>query len=142
MGFGPRDGDYVADAAQTCRIVLVDDMPDIRFLLRVALEGIEEFEVVGEAGDGAQAVEVVAEHQPDVVILDIAMPVMDGLAAIPEIKRTAPDTKIVILTGFESESTYREAMERGAHSYLQKTVALSDITQTVWDVCRTPQPQA
>jgi signal transduction histidine kinase len=118
----------------TLRIALVDDTPDLRLLLRVALESQPEFEVVGEAGDGAAGVELVRREQPDLVLLDLAMPIMDGLEAVPLICEASPHTRIVVLSGFETASMARAALDAGAHSYLQKGATpdeiISVITQT------------
>jgi DNA-binding NarL/FixJ family response regulator len=115
--------------------VIADDMDDLRFLYKMSLEGRPEFEIVGEASNGQQAIEVCAEQKPDVLLLDLAMPVLDGLQALPGIREASPDTKIVILTGFDSDPLRNEALLRGAHAYLEKSVALSDISAAVWDAC-------
>src|SRR5688572_2900600 len=96
------------------RVVLADDTEEIRHLLRLALSTDDRFQVVGEASDGAQAVEVVSDLRPDAVVIDLAMPVMDGLQAIPEIKRQAAETKIVVFSAFEAAQMSGEAMSRGA----------------------------
>ncbi len=75
-------------------------------------------------------------EKPDAVILDLAMPVMDGLQAIPLIKKASPDTKIVVLSGFDAERMAERALSLGAETYLQKGVALGDIGQTLWNLCR------
>jgi YesN/AraC family two-component response regulator len=93
-------------------------------------------EVVGEATNGSEAVELAAAEQPDAVILDLAMPVMDGLQAIPLIKEASPDTKIVVLSGFDADRMAVRALKLGADTYLQKGVALGDISQTLWNLCR------
>jgi DNA-binding NarL/FixJ family response regulator len=122
-----------------CRVVIADDMDDLRFLYRMSLEGRPEFEIVGEASNGQEAIDVVSEHKPDVVLLDLAMPVLDGLQALPKLREASPDTKIVILTGFDSDPLRDQALMRGAHAYLEKSVALSDISAAVWDACHAPE---
>ena len=102
------------------RIVLADDMPELRRLVRAALRAYGDFEVVGEATDGVEAVDLAATHRPDMVLLDIAMPNMDGLEAIPLIRQAVPDCKIVILSGFDSEEMGATARASGADSYLLK----------------------
>jgi PAS domain S-box-containing protein len=111
------------------RVVLADDAEDIRLLLRLSLTTSQGFEVVAEAGDGQQAVDLTAEHRPDVVLLDLSMPVMDGLQAIPEIRRVSPGTRIVILSGFDERRMKPVAMELGADAYLEKGEALSGLVQ-------------
>lgn len=117
------------------RILIADDSPDIRLLLRMYLSG-SKLEVVGEAADGKQAVELVTLEKPDAVILDLSMPVMDGLEAIPLIKEASPQTKIVVLSGFEADRMAEAALELGAERYLQKGVGLGEISQLLWDLCR------
>lgn len=101
-------------------VVLADDTEEIRHLLRLALSTDERFAVVGEASDGAQAVEVAAETRPDAIVIDLAMPVMDGLQAIPEIKRRTKKTKIVVFSAFEAAQMSGEAIARGADAYVEK----------------------
>ena len=117
------------------RVLIADDAPDIRLLLRMYLTD-SRLEVVGEATNGSEAVELAASEQPDAVILDLAMPVMDGLQAIPLIKEASPDTKIVVLSGFDADRMAERALKLGADTYLQKGVALGDISQTLWNLCR------
>lgn len=120
------------------RVLIADDAAEIRLLLRMYLTG-NKLEVVGEATNGKEAVDIAATQQPDAVILDLAMPVMDGLEAIPLIKQASPESKIVVLSGFDADRAARTALDLGAERYLQKGVALGDISQLLWDLCR---PQA
>ena len=122
-----------ADAA--LRILIADDAPDIRLLLKMYLTDTR-LEVVGEATNGAEAVELAGSEKPDAVILDLAMPVMDGLEAIPLIKKASPNTKIVVLSGFDADKMAERALGLGAETYLQKGVALGDIGQMLWNLCR------
>jgi YesN/AraC family two-component response regulator len=117
------------------RVLIADDAPDIRLLLKMYLSD-SRLEVVGEATNGAEAVELTRAQLPDAVILDLAMPVMDGLEAIPLIKAASPNTKIVVLSGFEADRMAERAIDLGADSYLQKGVALGDISQMLWNLCR------
>jgi YesN/AraC family two-component response regulator len=120
---------------EVLRVLIADDAPDIRLLLKMYLSD-SRLEVVGEATNGAEAVELVGTEKPDAVILDLAMPVMDGLEAIPLIKERSPATKIVVLSGFEAERMAERALSLGADTYLQKGVALGDIGQMLWNLCR------
>ena len=103
------------------RVLIADDTPDIRLLLRSSLRLNDAFEVVAEASDGVESIREAARHQPDIVILDLAMPLMDGLEAIPAIRRRSPGSKIVVLSVFPSERMAGPALEAGADAYLEKT---------------------
>jgi signal transduction histidine kinase len=108
-----------ASAATTARVLLVDDTPSLRMLTRLALHDTG-FEVVGEAGDGLAGVNLVKQLQPDLVLLDLAMPVMDGLEALPLMRAAAPGVRIVIVSGFDRRAMESQVMEAGADGYLQK----------------------
>jgi DNA-binding NarL/FixJ family response regulator len=103
------------------RILLADDEPFTRAGIRAVLAADPEFEVVAEAADGHAAVELVAAHRPDVVLLDIVMPVLDGLAAAAEITRTAPGTGVLMLTTFSADEHIAAALSGGARGFLLKT---------------------
>lgn len=115
--------DPLAPTEAAIRVLVVDDTPDIRFLLRMALGTEDDMVVVGEAGDGLAAVDEAARTRPDVVLLDLAMPVMDGLEALPLVKQACPDAHVVILSGFEATAMAGSAQAAGAAAYLQKGVA-------------------
>jgi signal transduction histidine kinase len=102
------------------RVLLADDTADIRTLLRIVLSRHEEFEVVAEAADGSEAVAAAGTCSPDLVLLDLAMPVMDGLEAIPGLRAAAPDCKIVVLSGFNAGQMAKEALHVGADAYVEK----------------------
>jgi signal transduction histidine kinase len=103
------------------RVLIADDTPDIRLLLRSSLGLNDAFEVVAEASDGVESIREAARHRPDVVILDLAMPLMDGLEAIPAIRRRSPASRIVVLSVFPSERMATPVLEAGADAYLEKT---------------------
>ncbi len=121
----------------TIRVVIADDVPDLRALLRTQLELEDGFDVVGEAADGRAAIDVVEETRPDCILLDLAMPVMDGLQAIPEIRRLGPGIVIVVLSGFEAATVAEAALGAGADVYLEKGASLATIAETLRDVCST-----
>ncbi|HYF74163.1 MAG TPA: response regulator [Nocardioides sp.] len=110
------------------RVVVIDDTPDIRALLRIALERAA-YVVVGEAGDGRAGIEVVREQQPDLVLLDLSMPVLDGLEALPTIRDLLPTGTIVVLSGFGPTTMADRAVARGADGYLQKGAPLRTIIE-------------
>src|SRR4051812_43836917 len=97
------------DGEGRVRVVLVDDSANIRVLVRTHLELDGRFAVVGEAADGRAAVQLARDLRPDAVVLDLAMPVMDGLHALPLIRDAAPPTKIVVLSGFDEGHMVDEA---------------------------------
>src|SRR3954451_10859560 len=111
--------------------VVVDDTPDIRMLLTMTLEMDGDITVVGEAGDGRAGVDLAVELQPDVVLIDLAMPVMDGLEALPLIRAACPRTRVVVLSGFEADAMAQRALDAGADGYLQKGLPVSDILDYV-----------
>ena len=102
------------------RVLLADDEAMIRAGVRAIVQSDPEIEVVAEAADGREAVELVLSHRPDVALLDIRMPRMDGLAATAEIRKVSPETKIVILTTFGEDSYVSQALGDGASGFLLK----------------------
>ncbi len=120
--------------SKVCRVVLADDVEELRFLLAMSLERAGGFEVVGQARNGLEAIEQARLHHPDVMVLDLSMPVMDGLEAIPAIREASPQTKIVMLTGFDAPMLADRARALGANAYLEKSLALIDISSTLLKV--------
>src|SRR3954447_20175373 len=103
------------------RVVAIDDSEDLLYLVRGVLERSGQFEVVAEAGDGEQGVAAVRAHQPDLVLLDILMPVMDGLQALPLIRAECPDAVVVMLSALgDASGIPQKALARGAHGYIHK----------------------
>ncbi|MDQ1438402.1 MAG: hypothetical protein QOK43_2031 [Acidimicrobiaceae bacterium] len=123
------------------RVVIADDTEDVRSLLQYTFDLDGRFEVVAQAANGAEAVAAAASHQPDAVVLDLAMPVLDGLAAIPRIKRVSPATRIVVLSGFGARHMVEQAKAVGADSYVEKTT-FQKLTSVLLDVCRQEDPRA
>ena len=110
----------------TGRVLVVDDTSSIRFLLREVLP-IHGFEVIAEAGSAAEGIELAGSEQPDVVILDMEMPITSGVEAIAPIKERAPEAKIIMYSSHEAPHIRREALDRGAHAYMDKLSPISDI---------------
>lgn len=102
------------------RTILADDVPELRRLIRHVLEWSDRFEVIGEADDGRAAIELVRTLTPDLVLLDISMPVMDGMEALPRILEASPTTKVIMLSGFEAGRVAQSAISLGAAGYIEK----------------------
>jgi DNA-binding NarL/FixJ family response regulator len=113
------------------RILLVDDHTAIRQALRMMLESEADMAVVGEAGDGAEGVAVATKLEPDVTIVDLAMPGMGGLAAIPALRKAAPRTAILVFTMHESAAYVHEAMRTGARGYLLKSAHKEELLSAI-----------
>jgi CheY-like chemotaxis protein len=114
------------------RVMVVDDSPDIRMMLRLMLGRDERFHLVGEAADGVEAVEMAGELRPDLVILDRQMPRLGGIEAIPLIRQAAPGTDIVLYTAAGDEDSHRAATAAGALGLLEKqTMALGLVNDLV-----------
>lgn len=105
--------------AAPIRAVIVDDTDDIRDLLRIVLRRAG-YDVVAEAADGRAGIEIVREHRPDLVLLDLAMPVLDGLEALPTLRDLVPDATILVLSGFGAEQMAERALAAGADGYVEK----------------------
>ena len=112
-------------------VLVVDDHPVVRSGLSGVLSTLEGLEVVGVAADGAEAVRETVLHRPDVVLMDLQMPGMDGLAAIREIARVAPTTRVCVLTMFNDDDSLFAAMRAGAHGYLLKGAEQDEIARAV-----------
>jgi CheY-like chemotaxis protein len=106
----------------------------MRALVRFALEEAPDMEVVGEAANGAEALRGVAELRPDVVLLDLSMPDLDGLEVIPQVVRSAPETGIVVFSGFEAARMRGPAIALGAHRYVEKGRPLDELRQAIREV--------
>ena len=116
----------------TARIVLADDQPLVRAGFRMILEAEDDIDVAGEAGDGEEAVAVTRQLQPDVVLMDIQMPKVDGLEATRRIAQDAStDSRILILTTFERDDYVFEALRAGASGFMLKNAAPEDLVRAV-----------
>jgi DNA-binding NarL/FixJ family response regulator len=113
------------------RVLVVDDAANLRELLTVLLEVEDDFEVVAAVGDGAQALAKADELEPDIVLLDIAMPVMDGFAALPELRRRLPDASIVIFSAYEQRDKAERAVTEGADIYIEKGTSVVNLVTRI-----------
>jgi DNA-binding NarL/FixJ family response regulator len=109
------------------RILVVDDHPIVRHGLRTLLGGRPEWEIVDEAEDGIEAVEKADRLKPDVVVLDVSMPRMDGLEACRRIRKSVPKSEVLIVTQHDSPQMMREALSAGARGYIVKCDAARDL---------------
>ena len=113
------------------RVLLVDDDALVRAGLRMILSSSEELEVVGEAADGADVVAAVQAHRPDVVLMDIRMPEMDGIAATSALRRLAAPPNVIVLTTFQADEHVISALRAGADGFLLKDTAPTEIINAV-----------
>ena len=119
------------------RVLVVDDADDLRMLLRARMETRTGLTVVGEAADGLAAVELASELQPDLVMLDLAMPRMDGLEALPLIRAAVPGVRVIVLSGFNQSTLAEKAIEAGADRYVVKGGSMRQLLELVDTVLAT-----
>jgi DNA-binding NarL/FixJ family response regulator len=113
------------------RVVVADDQATVREGLVLLLGGLPGIDVVGAAADGQQALDLVAEHQPDAILLDLHMPVLDGIGAIRRLTAEHPGVAIVVLTTYVDDSSVLDALRAGARSYLTKDADRTDIARAL-----------
>ena len=109
------------------RVVIADDVDALRKMLRRVLERDERFEIVGEASNGVVALELATRTQPDLVLLDLMMPVMGGVEAIPKIRASSPDSRILVISGLEDQ----KGDAWGADAALSKGASIEEILTTI-----------
>jgi len=113
------------------RVLIVDDHDMVRSGLEVFLETCDDLELIAEASSGEEAVHLCTELQPDVVLMDLVMPGMDGVAATRAILKSCPNTKIIALTSFKEKELVHEALQAGAISYLLKNVSIDELAKAI-----------
>ncbi|AZK95235.1 MULTISPECIES: response regulator [Streptomyces] len=118
-------------AGERIRVVIADDEPLIRAGIRMILTSDRQIDVVAEAANGREAVEAARSHGADVVLLDIQMPVMDGLTAMGELRRVVPGTRVIILTTFGERENVLRALESGGAGFLLKDTAPAELIAAV-----------
>jgi len=121
---------------QKARVLLVDDHAILREGIKALLEKQKNIEVVAEASNGREAVSKVVQFRPDVVVLDISMPLMDGLEATRQMKRESPDVKILVLTMHDDEEYFFQLLRAGASGYVTKRAVSRDLVSAIEAVYR------
>lgn len=127
------DDTLVGDAGRLVRVMIVDDHSVVRSGLGAFLMAFDDLELVGEASGGEEALGMCAEVKPDVVLMDLVMPVMDGAATTAAIREKHPDVEVIALTSFPEEDLVQAALEAGAISYLLKNVSAEELAQAIRD---------
>jgi len=117
--------------SERLRIVIADDQTVVREGLQMVLDVIPDLEVVAAVGDGEQALAAVAEHRPDAILLDLHMPVLDGVGATERLAREHPEVAIVVLTTYADDDTIIAALRAGARGYLTKNADRREISQAL-----------
>ncbi len=115
----------------TIKVIIVDDHAVVRSGLSKFLKVNKDFQLVGEASDGAEAVQMASLHQPDVMLMDLMMPEVDGIAATREIHQKYPKVKIIALTSFSEQNMVQGALQAGAIGYLQKNVTAAELASAI-----------
>ncbi len=113
------------------RVIIADDHAVFREGLHLLLAQEADIQVVGEAIDGKQALSITEELQPDILLLDVRMPEVNGLDALPKIRAMSPGTKVLVLSGYSEDDFIVEALQHGAKGYLSKTVTAADIVKAI-----------
>ncbi len=125
----------------TPTVVLVDDAAEVRELVRIWLEMSGEISVVGEGSNGAEAVERAHELHPSLMLLDVSMPVMDGLEALPQVLAASPGTRVVLYSGFEEQGLLEKALGLGASAFLKKSAPIEQLSETLLSLATADDPE-
>jgi len=113
------------------RVLLVDDHEMVRRGLAVMLQAFDNLQLVGEASNGIEAIQMCAEHHPDVVLMDLVMPTMDGVTATRTIRKNYPKVQIIALTSFNDKVMVQDALKAGAMGYLLKNAVIDDVAKAI-----------
>jgi PAS domain S-box-containing protein len=135
-GSTEQAGSDVTDGRSEPRptVVLVDDSDEVRGLVRARLELSGLFEIVGEGKDGAEAISLAYRHEPSAMLLDMSMPTMDGLEALPAVLTLAPETRVVVYTGFEEHGLAAQARDLGAIGFIEKSLPIGELPDELWRI--------
>jgi two-component system, chemotaxis family, chemotaxis protein CheY len=125
-----ENGDY----ARHTSVILCDDTDDIRVLLHTEFQMYDDLDIVGEAANGQEAITLADRHHPDVVVLDLAMPKMNGLEALPEIRRVSPESRVIVLSSYDAGSIQDQVLELGACRFIDKSLLPWEIAGVVHEV--------
>jgi DNA-binding NarL/FixJ family response regulator len=131
-----RGASALGEDSRTIGVVLCDDMPDLRELTRYGLEQDLRLRVLGEAGSAEECFDAVRELSPDALLLDLTLPDMDGLEAIPVLREIAPELSIVVFSGMDATRMEGRALARGADAYVEKGTSASEIRKAVLAAAR------
>jgi DNA-binding NarL/FixJ family response regulator len=123
-------------AGEPLRVLVVDDQQLMREGLTALLDLVDDVTVVGSAGDGARALELIAAHRPDVVLMDLRMPVLDGVAATARVREDFPEVAVVVLTTYADDESIAGALAAGARGYLTKDAGRAEIGMAVHAAAR------
>jgi len=118
------------------KLLIVDDHFIVREGLQLILETVEDIEIIGEAGNGQEVLKIVCATPPDVILMDMQMPVMDGLTAIQHLRRDAPQIAIIILTTFNEDRLMLQGLQAGAKGFLLKDVTRETLLNTIYAAAR------
>ena len=121
-------------------IVIVDDAPDVRRLMRARLRVSGVFDVVGEGTDGHDAIELAEHHKPSLMLLDVSMPEVDGLEALPRILEVSPQTRVVLFSGFEEQGLVEKANALGAAAFLEKSIPIDSLIDRLLEIAGEGRP--
>lgn len=123
-----------------CRVFLADDVAGVRVLWRFFLDDEELIEVVGEAGDGRTALVAIAALQPDVVLLDISMPELDGLEVLAHLRAEMPETAVIVASAHTASRLGQSVLDQGAHAYFEKGGTATQLIELIFAACRSIHP--
>ena len=124
----------LADTSHTARVLLVDDHALLRTGVASIINQERDLHVVAEAGNGAEAIEAYARHHPDVTLLDLRMPVMEGVEAVRRIRELDPRARVIVLTTYDTDDDIARAFRAGAKAYLLKDISADDLVSCIRDV--------
>ena len=122
------------------RVMIVDDHDVVRRGLNIFFQAYDDLELVGEAVNGAEAVKLCDELKPDVVLMDLIMPEMDGITATGIIRRNHPHTQVIALTSFQDDESMQSMMQAGAVGYLLKNASIDELADAIVNACKAGDP--